>query len=364
MVDARTRRYGPLARDRGVPILLGEFFPGSIDAFDFYYRQFDENGWSWTGWTYKCWGSSGADRLWGWLRRATGSEVAIDTDPPGALVSIAGAVRGEAPVLSNVGCKGSEKVEVRAHKEGFRPVRRELSCREDTLVKLTLRLEQKGTIRAINLPGALVAGPLANGASQIVHRHPASRQRRRIGLDADRRLGAVNRHLTDAAQNADPLRDLGVAQIVQLSLRQAVTDQCHVQDRLIVRIGLGERRRAWKIDGQASRGATDRRLHIRRGGVDALGQGKLQREATEALRAPAGNQFQSGNLHELPFQRRSDVGGHGVRAGAGIANIDQNHRVIDRRQIVHRQLSVRQDTKQDCRHRQDHGHHGPANKRF
>ena len=71
-----------------------------------------------------------------------GFAVSIDTDPPGAIVSIAGAVRGEAPVLSNVGCRESEKVEVRAQKEGFRPVRRELSCRADTLVKLTLRLER------------------------------------------------------------------------------------------------------------------------------------------------------------------------------------------------------------------------------
>jgi hypothetical protein len=72
----------------------------------------------------------------------TGFAVTIDTDPPGALVSIAGVVRGEAPVLANVGCRGSEKVEVRAAKEGFRPMRRELSCRSDTLVKLMLRLER------------------------------------------------------------------------------------------------------------------------------------------------------------------------------------------------------------------------------
>lgn len=72
----------------------------------------------------------------------TGFAVSIESDPPGAIVSIGGVVRGEAPVLSNVGCRGSEKVEIRAVKPGFRPVRRALSCRADTLVKVTLHLER------------------------------------------------------------------------------------------------------------------------------------------------------------------------------------------------------------------------------
>jgi hypothetical protein len=83
-------------------------------------------------------------------RTATGEEtspfagfaVSIDTDPPAALVSIGGALRGEAPVLASVTCRGSEKVEVLAQKPGFRPARRELACRTDTLVKLTLELER------------------------------------------------------------------------------------------------------------------------------------------------------------------------------------------------------------------------------
>lgn len=70
-----------------------------------------------------------------------GFAVSIDTDPPGAVVSIGGVVRGEAPVLSNVACRGSDKVQIRAAKPGFRPVHRELSCRADTLVKVTLHLE-------------------------------------------------------------------------------------------------------------------------------------------------------------------------------------------------------------------------------
>jgi hypothetical protein len=71
-----------------------------------------------------------------------GFAVSIETEPPGAVVSIAGKVRGEAPVLANVECRGQEPVFIVARKEGFQPSRRELLCREDQLVKLKLVLER------------------------------------------------------------------------------------------------------------------------------------------------------------------------------------------------------------------------------
>jgi hypothetical protein len=72
----------------------------------------------------------------------TGFAVTVDTDPPGAVVSIGGKVRGEAPVLANVECSGAEKVVVTARKEGYRPTRREVQCRADLLVKLLIRLDR------------------------------------------------------------------------------------------------------------------------------------------------------------------------------------------------------------------------------
>ncbi|HEX9399334.1 MAG TPA: PEGA domain-containing protein [Anaeromyxobacter sp.] len=73
----------------------------------------------------------------------TGFAISVDTEPGGALVSIAGALRGEAPVLATLACRGTEQVEVRAEKAGFSPVRRVVACRTDTLLKLTLRLEKR-----------------------------------------------------------------------------------------------------------------------------------------------------------------------------------------------------------------------------
>lgn len=73
----------------------------------------------------------------------TGFALSIDTVPPGAVISVGGVVRGEAPLLANVAsCRGTEKIEIRAEKKGFRPARRAIGCRADTLVKLTLRLER------------------------------------------------------------------------------------------------------------------------------------------------------------------------------------------------------------------------------
>ncbi len=70
----------------------------------------------------------------------TGFAISVDTEPAGALVTIAGVPRGEAPVLANVDCRPGTKLAIQAEKAGFPPVRRETACRADTLVKLTVHV--------------------------------------------------------------------------------------------------------------------------------------------------------------------------------------------------------------------------------
>ena len=91
--------------------------------------------------------------------------------------------------------------------------------------------------------------------------------------------------------------------------------------RLIVRIGLGERRRAGQIERQLALRLGDGGLHIGGGGIDAFAQIELQREAGVALAAVAGDQFQTGNLHELALERRGDVVGHRLGRGTGIGDV-------------------------------------------
>jgi PEGA domain-containing protein len=78
-----------------------------------------------------------------------GFAVSVETDPPGALVRVAGQERGEAPVFAGLPCAPGAPVDVRAEKPGFAPARATTTCRRDALVKLELRL-----VRAATAPAA------------------------------------------------------------------------------------------------------------------------------------------------------------------------------------------------------------------
>lgn len=79
---------------------------------------------------------------------ATGEEVApfsgfalsVDTEPPGAVVAVDGAVRGESPVFVGLACTPGAPISVRAEKPGLPPREARTACRADTLVKLRIRL--------------------------------------------------------------------------------------------------------------------------------------------------------------------------------------------------------------------------------
>lgn len=71
----------------------------------------------------------------------SGFAVAVETEPPDALVTIAGVERGESPVLAGVDCKPGATVPIRVEKPGFSTARATTTCRADVLVKLHLRLD-------------------------------------------------------------------------------------------------------------------------------------------------------------------------------------------------------------------------------
>ena len=163
------------------------------------------------------------------------------------------------------------------------------------VVELALRLKKKRPIDAVELPGALIARSLANRGGEIVNRHSAHGQRRRVGLDSHRRLRAIHLHRAHAADDADALADLRVGQIVQLPARHGVAGERDIEDRLIIGIGLGEGRRAGQIDGELSRRAgdhehdraTDHEKNINAGVAD--GRDDLMRRLVECIVAKAGH---------------------------------------------------------------------------
>jgi hypothetical protein len=69
-----------------------------------------------------------------------GFAISVETDPPGALVTIRGVARGEAPALAGLECAPGERIEVRAELPGRTRAHRTVRCRGDTLVKLHLQL--------------------------------------------------------------------------------------------------------------------------------------------------------------------------------------------------------------------------------
>jgi hypothetical protein len=72
----------------------------------------------------------------------SGFAVSVDSDPAGAIVTVAGVPRGEAPALAGVECSPGDKVEISVEKAGFAVARERTTCRADTLVKLTVRLHR------------------------------------------------------------------------------------------------------------------------------------------------------------------------------------------------------------------------------
>lgn len=70
----------------------------------------------------------------------SGFALSVETEPPGALVAVAGEPRGEAPLLADVACRPGEPLEISATRPGRKEARVRTTCREDALVKLRLVL--------------------------------------------------------------------------------------------------------------------------------------------------------------------------------------------------------------------------------
>ena len=84
-------------------------------------------------------------------------------------------------------------------------------------------------------------------AGNIVQGQIPRGQRSRICLDPNRAFNAINVHLRNARQNVEALLDLGGGVFIKIAVGQRVTGQRDISDRLIVRIGLEERRRTRQI---------------------------------------------------------------------------------------------------------------------
>ena len=77
-----------------------------------------------------------------------------------------------------------------------------------------------------------------------------------------------HRDLRDAGDHRDPLRDARLGVLVQRVQRQLLRGEREVQDRLVRRVHLGERRRRRHALRQQTRGLRDGRLNVNGGAVE------------------------------------------------------------------------------------------------
>ena len=92
-------------------------------------------------------------------------------------------------------------------------------------IDLSVRLQHKRAMRSVELSRAGIDGSRFDRAGQIIHRQTPRSQRRRVGLDSNCTLHAVNVHLRNAGQDVDALRDDRGRIFVQVPVCQRVGKQ-------------------------------------------------------------------------------------------------------------------------------------------
>ena len=82
------------------------------------------------------------------------------------------------------------------------------------------------------------------------------------------------------------------------------------------------------------------------------------------LTAVRGHDLEARDLHELTLERRRDAVRHRLWRRAGVAHADLDNRVVDRGQIVHRQVEVGEHAEEDDGGGQHDRHHRTTNEGF
>src|ERR1700741_2064726 len=117
---------------------------------------------------------------------------------------------------------------------------------------------------SIELSGAKISRALKDRVGHVGHSEPERRKLIYLDLNPDRRPGPINLNLTNSVDDRDLLTKIGITVIKQIAFAHRVTDQGDVEDWLIVRVGLGERRRLRQVRRQEA-------LRTRYSGLDVCG---------------------------------------------------------------------------------------------
>ena len=67
----------------------------------------------------------------------------VESEPPGASVSVDGTVRGEAPAAMNLDCTPGAQLKVELTREGYAKLEHTLACGKDRMVRLRAKLQKR-----------------------------------------------------------------------------------------------------------------------------------------------------------------------------------------------------------------------------
>jgi hypothetical protein len=145
--------------------------------------------------------------------------------------------------------------------------------------QLIVGVDLEVLMRAVKVTlGGIDAG-VAHRRAQVFEVDPIRRQRRRIHLDAHRRLlSAADAHQAHPAQLRYLRRQPRIHQVLDLRQWHGVRRDRQRQHWSIRRVGLTVDRRGRQIRGQKALRRIDRRLHLFLGDIDIQAQIKLQHD--------------------------------------------------------------------------------------
>ena len=156
------------------------------------------------------------------------------------------------------------------------------------------------------------------------------------------------------------LRQDGVRGVVHAAHGNGVRSERQDHDGRIRGIDLAVGGRVGQVGGKLSGRSVDGRLHVARGSIDIAAQIELQGDGRGTELARRGHLGNAGDPAELPLQRRSHCGSHGLRTRSWQTCADRDGGELNLRQGRNRQKEVGHGACQQHGDRQQRGPNRPA----
>ncbi len=245
-----------------------------------------------------------------------------------------------------------------AVRDDHRPVRGRVE-------ELAVRLHGERLVHAVERPdGQVRVLPLDRGR-HLVDADPPGRELRRVEPGAHGEL-LRPRHLDlrDARDRREALRDERLGDLVDRRERHRRRREDEVEDGLVGRVDLLERRRRRHARRKLAGGRGDRRLDVLGGRVDVAVERELERDLRRPLRARRVDRVEARDRRELPLEGRRDRGGHRLGARAREARRHLDRREVDVREVADGQRAESDRAEQEDPRHDERRHDGPPDERL